>query len=104
MEGSHLVIGVEDQTLRVLGIEDFADYTLDNIRLRLLGRCTNLDSENFRVEAFTASDSGKTVWVSHSPPPAAPAGLCPRQGLAAASDDSLVELRSERRDAILAGP
>ena len=102
MEGGHLVIGVEDQTLRVLGIEDFADYTLDNIRLRLLGRCTNLDSENFRVEAFTTDDSGKTVWVFHIPRHLPRLPVYAHDKAWQRLDDSLVELRSERRDAILA--
>lgn len=102
MEGGHLVIGVEDQTLRVLGIEDFADYTPENIRLRLLGRCTNLDSENFRVEAFTASDSGKTVWVFHIPRHLPRLPVYAHDKAWQRLDDSLVELRSERRDAILA--
>ncbi len=102
MEGGHLVIGVEDQTLRVLGIEDFADYTLDNIRLRLLGRCTNLDSENFQVEAFTTSDSGKTVWVFHIPRHLPRLPVYAHDKAWQRLDDSLVELRSERRDAILA--
>jgi len=43
MEGGHLVIGVEDASLRIVGIQDFHDYTEDNIRHRLLGKCVNLD-------------------------------------------------------------
>jgi len=65
MEGGHLVIGVEDATLRIVGIQDFNNQTVDNVRQRLLERCRALDSEGFRVEPFTTDDTGKTVWVFH---------------------------------------
>lgn len=32
MAGGHLVIGVEDSTLRIVGIRNFHDYTAENIR------------------------------------------------------------------------
>jgi len=102
MEGGHLVIGVEDATLRVLGIEQFADYTTENIRLRLLGRCTNLDSENFQVEALSSSDAQKTVWVFHIPRHRPRLPVYAHDKAWQRLDDSLVELRDERREAILA--
>jgi ATP-dependent DNA helicase RecG len=102
MEGGHLVIGVEDATLRVLGIEHFADYTPENIRLRLLGRCPNLDSENFQVEALSSSDTQKTVWVFHIPRHRPRLPVYAHDKAWQRLDDSLVELRDERREAILA--
>lgn len=39
MDGGHLVIGVEDATLRIVGIQDFNNQTVDNVRQRLLERC-----------------------------------------------------------------
>lgn len=104
MEGGHLVIGVEDATLRVVGIQRFADYTPENLRQRLLGRCTNLDSEGFRVEPFVTDDTQKTVWILHVPKhrPRLPAYAHDKawQRL----DDQLVEMRAERLDAILNEP
>lgn len=32
MEGGHLVMGVEDATLRIVGIQNFGDYTPENLR------------------------------------------------------------------------
>ena len=36
MEGGHLVIGVKDNTLDITGIEDFYNYTPENIVLKIL--------------------------------------------------------------------
>ena len=104
MEGGHLVIGIEDSTLRVVGIQDFHTYTVDNTRQRLLERCQALDSESFRIESFLTDDTQKTVWVFHIPK------HCPRMPVYAHDktwqrlDDSLVEMRQERLDAILQEP
>ena len=37
MDGGCVVIGVQDKTLSVTGIADFADYTLENVIHRILG-------------------------------------------------------------------
>jgi ATP-dependent DNA helicase RecG len=31
MKGGHLIIGIKDGTLDIVGIHEFADYTIDNI-------------------------------------------------------------------------
>ncbi|KMT55987.1 RNA-binding domain-containing protein [Pseudomonas fildesensis] len=104
MEGGHLVVGVEDSSLRIVGIQQFHDYTPQNIRQRLLGRCSNLDSESFRVDSFTTTDTAKTVWVFHIPkhPPRLPVYAHDKawQRL----DDALVEMRAERLAAIINEP
>lgn len=104
MEGGHLVIGVEDGTLRIVGIGNFADYTPENLRQRLLGRCTNLDSEGFRIEPFVTDDTRKTVWVLHIPKHQPRLPVYAHDKAWQRLDDSLIEMRSERRDAILAEP
>lgn len=40
MRGGHLVIGVEDQTLNITGIQNFHDYTPENLpaRINFLGK------------------------------------------------------------------
>lgn len=102
MEGGHLVLGVRDGSLDLVGIQDFHDYTPENLPPRLVGKCTNLDSEGLRVEALQASDSGKHVWIIHIPKhkprlPVYAHGL-PWQRVG----DSLAEMRQERLDVILA--
>lgn len=101
MAGGHLVIGVEDASLRIVGIQNFHDYTPENIRQRLLGRCTNLDSEGFGVEVFTTRDTNKTVWVFHIPRHRMRLPVYAHDKAWQRLDDALVEMRPERLDAIL---
>lgn len=102
MEGGHLMIGVEDASLRIVGIQDFHDYTVDNIRHRLLGKCTNLDSEGLRVEAHVTDGTGKTVWVFHIPKHRPRLPVYAHDKAWQRINDSLVEMRPERLSTILA--
>lgn len=104
MEGGHLVIGVEDGTHNIIGIREFNNHTAQNIKLRLVEKCSNLDSDNFSINEFITSDSHLTVWVLNIPK------HLNRQPVYAHSkawqriEDSLVEMRKERMDAILKEP
>jgi len=101
MEGGCVVIGVQDKTLAVTGIQDFADYTPDNVVHRVLGKIPGLPSVGLRIEALQASDTSATVWLVHVPRHA------PRQPVQAHNKawqrdgDSLVELRPDRLRGIL---
>ena len=101
MEGGYLIVGVEDRTANIIGISDLYEYTIENVKLKLLDQCTNLPSENLNVIAYQTSDTQKLVWIleipRHSPrlPVYAHKKLWQRVG------DSLVEMRPEKRDAIL---
>ena len=101
MEGGHLVIGVEDSTLGIVGIQDFNNQTVDNVRQRLLERCRALDSENFRIDEFTTDDTQKTVWVFHIPKHRPRMPVYAHDKAWQRLDDSLVEMRQERLEAIL---
>ncbi len=104
MDGGCIVIGVQDKTLAVTGIQDFADYTPENIVNRILGKTPGLPSLGLHIEALQASDTGATVWLVHVPRHA------PRQPVQAhdkawqRDGDSLVALRADRQDAILREP
>ena len=104
MEGGVLVMGVADNLSRIVGIQDFHDYTESNLRFRILGKCTNLDSEGLRLDSHVTSDTGKKLWVLHIPKHK------PRQPVYAHDkawqriDDSLIPMRKERLEAILAEP
>ncbi len=101
MEGGSIVIGVQDKTLAVTGITDFADYTLENVVHRILGKTPGLPSLGLCVEALQASDTAAVVWLVHVPRHA------PRQPVQAhdkawqRDGDSLVELRPDRLRGIL---
>lgn len=101
MEGGCVVIGVQDKTLAVTGIQDFADYTMDNVVHRVLGKTPGLPSMGFRVEEMRTSDTGAVVWLVHVPRHA-PRELVLAHDQAWQRDgDSLTGLREDRRRAIL---
>lgn len=104
MEGGHLVIGVEDRSLEIVGIQDFHDYTPENIRQRLLVRCPNLDSEGFRVGVHVTGDTDRTVWVLHIPRHRPRLPVYAHDRAWQRLDDVLVEMRPERLTAILNEP
>ncbi|MBK9440481.1 MAG: putative DNA binding domain-containing protein [Comamonadaceae bacterium] len=101
MEGGCIVIGVQDRTLAVTGIADFADYTPENVIHRILGKTPGLPSMGLSVEVLQASDTGAVVWLVHAP------RHTPRQPVHAhdkawqRDGDSLVELRPDRLRGIL---
>lgn len=98
------MIGVEDSTLRIVGAQDFNNQTVDSVRQRLLERCRALDSEGFRVEPFTTDDTDKTVWVFHIPKHRSRMPVYAHDKAWQRLDDSLVEMRQERLEAILHEP
>lgn len=104
VEGGHLVMGVEDQSLAVLGIQQFHDFTPENLPIRLAGNCTNLNTERLRVEAFETSDSGRTVWVIHIPKHRPRLPVYAHKKLWQRLGDSLGPMRPERLDAIINEP
>ena len=102
MNGGHLVVGVKDKSLKIVGIQDFHDYTPENIQQRILGKCTNLDSEKFSIDTFTTDDSGKTVWVFNVPSHLPRLPVYAHDKAWQRIGDSLVPLRPERLESILA--
>lgn len=67
MEGGNLILGIEDKTLKIIGIQDFHDYNIENIKYRILGNCTNLSSEGFDIVEYITSDTNKIVWIFKVP-------------------------------------
>ena len=101
MDGGCVVIGVQDKTLAVTGIQDFADYTAENVVHRILGKTPGLPSMGLRVQELHASDTGALVWLVQVPRHA-PRELVLAHDQAWQRDgDSLTTLREDRRKAIL---
>lgn len=100
MEGGHLVIGVEDQTLDIIGIDNY-NYPPEKVRLRLTDQCVNLPSEGLILTEYRTSDTDKLVWVITIPK------HCKRLPVYAHGkawqriDDSLVSITRKRLDTIL---
>ena len=104
MDGGCIVIGVQDRTLAVTGIQEFADYTVENVVHRVLGRTPGLPSMGLRLQELRASDTGAVVWLVHVPRHA-PRELVFAHDQAWQRDgDSLTGLREDRRRAILLEP
>jgi ATP-dependent DNA helicase RecG len=105
MEGGHLVIGVQDKTLKIVGT-DLSRFNLNaqSAVWKLLEHCTNLSSEGLCINEYTTEDTHKTVWIIHIPKHQ------PRQPVYAHKkawqrvEDSLVEMTKERLATILEEP
>lgn len=102
MEGGHLVIGVKDGTLDIVGT-DLSKFNFDSTSViyKMIEMCPNLPSEGLFIEEFVTSDTGKTVWIINIPK------HLPRRPVLAHKKkwqrigDSLVELTAERENVIL---
>jgi ATP-dependent DNA helicase RecG len=101
MQGGNLVIGIQDQTHIIVGIEEFADYSIDNIKYRIRGNCPNLNADLFRVQEFITSDTNKKVWVFHIPKHQFRLPVYAHKKTWQRIDDNLVEMTKARLDAIL---
>ncbi len=107
MNGGHLIIGVEDQTLNIVGT-DYSKLTFngkvatkESAVFKLTEFCTNLSSEGLNIEEFFTEDTKKTIWVIHIPK------HLPRRPVYAYKKawqrikDSLVQMTEVRMNAIL---
>lgn len=104
MEGGQLVIGVEDGTLEIKGIQNAHDYTPENLPHRLMGNCTNLNSEGLEVVQHVTSDTQKTVWIIHIPKHAPRKPVYAHKTAWQRKGDALLPMTTERETAILTEP
>ena len=102
MEGGCIVIGAQDRTLAPTGIQDFADYTAENLVHRVLGKTPGLPSLGLHVQELQARDTGAVVWLVHVPRHSPREPVLAHDKAWQRDGDSLVELRDDRRRAILA--
>ena len=100
MEGGFLVIGVHDKTLEFVGTDTY-NYDRQKAILRLTDRCANLSSEGLDIEEFITDDTKKKVWVISIPKHRPKLPVYAHDKAWQRIEDSLVELTSERLNAIL---
>lgn len=105
MEGGHLVIGVQDKTLGIVGT-DLSKFNLNaqSAVWKLLEHCTNLSSEGLSIDEYTTEDSHKTVWIIHIPKHLPRRPVYAHKKAWQRVEDSLVEMTQERLAAILEEP
>ena len=101
MKGGHLIIGVEDLTLNIIGIQNFEDYSIDNIKFRIIGNCTNLASEGFIITEYITTDTKKTIWIFTIPIHQYRLPVYAHKKAWQRIDDNLIEITQPRIDAIL---
>lgn len=100
IEGGHLVIGVEDNTLEIIGTDTY-NYDRQKAILRLTERCVNLSTEGLDIEEFITDDTNKKVWVIHIPKHRPKLPVYAHNKAWQRIEDSLVEMTQERLNAIL---
>ena len=104
MDGGVLILGIEDKTGRILGIDDTHDFTPENLPFRLVGNCTNLSSEGLWVESHLTSDTNKLLWIIHIPKHLPRIPVYAHKKAWQRIADNLVELNDSRKQAILTEP
>lgn len=105
MEGGHLVIGVQDKTLEIVGT-DLTKFNLNaqSAVWKLIEHCTNLSSEGLNISEYVTEDTQKVVWVIHIPKHLPRRPVYAHKKAWQRVEDSLVEMTSERLATILEEP
>ena len=103
MEGGHLVIGVHDKTLDIVGTDTY-NYDRQKAILRLTERCVNLSTEGLDIDEFITDDTNRKVWVIHIPKHLPKRPVFAHNKAWQRIEDSLVEMTAERMSAILDEP
>lgn len=104
INGGVLIVGIEDKTASILGINNFHDYTSENLPYRLSKNCTHLSTEGLIVEEHLTSDTQKTVWILHIPKHKPRKPVIAHKKAWQRIGDSLVQMTREREEAILNEP
>ena len=103
MEGGHLVIGVHDKTLEIVGTDTY-NYDRQKAILRLTEKCVNLSTEGLDIDEFITDDTNRKVWVIHIPKHLPKRPVFAHNKALQRIEDSLVEMTTERMSAILDEP
>lgn len=101
MNGGSLIIGVEDQTFNVIGIQNLGSYNVESAKARIAEKCRNLPMEDFDIMELKAEDTEKLVWVLTIPKHHAKLPVYAHNKAWQRTGDSLVEIRPDRLQAIL---
>lgn len=100
MNGGHLVIGVKDHSLEIVGTDTY-NYNRQSATMRLVRECSNLPAEGLKIEEFVTSDTGKIVWVIDIPKHSPRLPVYAHKKLWQRVEDNLVEMTPSRLDKIL---
>lgn len=110
MNGGHLIIGVVDKTLEIVGTDltgvsfNNAPATPQSATFKLIEKCKYLSSEGLNIREYVTDDTHKTVWIIKIPRHQARRPVLAHMKAWQRIEDSLVEMTQERMDAILSEP
>ena len=101
MDGGHLVIGVKDKTLDIVGT-DLSKLTFNgqpantqSATFKLVEQCPYLSSEGLAIEEYVTDDTHKTVWIIHIPKHLPRRPVLAHKKAWQRIEDSLVEMKNE---------
>lgn len=103
MNGGELVIGVEDHTLNIIGIDAY-NYDAQSATLRLIRECPNLPAEGLKITEIITEDTSKKIWIIHIPKHMPRLPVYAHRKLWQRVEDNLVEMTKSRLDYILNEP
>lgn len=101
MNGGSLVIGIEDKTFRVIGIQNLGSYNVESAKARIAEKCRNLPMEDFDIMELEAEDTRRIVWLITIPKHRAKLPVYAHNKAWQRTGDALVEMRSDRLQSIL---
>lgn len=103
MNGGHLVIGVKDHSLEIVGTDTY-NYDRQAATVRLVRECSNLPTEGLKIEELITSDTDKKIWIVNIPKHMPRLPVYAHKKLWQRIEDSLVEMTPSRREKILTEP
>lgn len=99
--GGSLIIGIEDNSLNIVGINNFQDYNIDNIKFRILANLTHFDSDHFEIKEIRTSDTQKIIWIFKIPKHPFRQCVFAHKKAWQRIGEHLIEIRDERKEAII---
>lgn len=101
MNGGSIIIGIQDNTFEVIGIQKFGNFTIESAKARILEKCRNLPIDNLALDELKADDTGEIVWIISIPKHRPRLPVYAHNKAWQRVGDSLIEMKGERRDSIL---
>lgn len=101
MNGGSIIIGIQDNTFEVIGIQKFGNFTIESAKARILEKCRNLPIDNLVLDELKADDTGEIVWIISIPKHRPRLPVYAHNKAWQRIGDSLIEMKGERRDSIL---
>lgn len=101
MNGGVIVVGIQDKTFEVVGIQNFGNYNIESAKARIAEKCRNLPTENLEITELKADDTDTVVWIISVPKHRPKLPVYAHNKAWQRIGDSLIEMKEERLQSIL---